>query len=53
MLKVRPEKKEGKRVQPHPFSHQKFYLSIYRLFAAIAIIEDSCKLENGQRSIYK
>ena len=29
------------------------YLSIYRLFASITIIDDSCKLENGQRSIYK
>ena len=28
------------------------YLSIYQLFASITIIDDSCKLEIGQRSMY-
>ena len=28
-------------------------LSIYHLFASITIIDDACKLEIGQQSIYK
>ena len=35
----------------HPSYFKSIYLSIYHLFASIAIIDDSCKLENGQRSI--